>query len=259
MVKHLSKTLALLLALVCVASARQDEAGDRAKAEALIQAAVKALGGDAYLGVRTLVARGQYTPYDKGVSVTPSSFVYYMAYPDRERIEFGKGDSKFVQANSSAANWVYEARQKMIRDQTEEQVRRSQQGMRYDLDNLLRSGWKQSDAKLVFLGRREPWTKTFSEAVRIEFSDGASVTLHFDNRTKLPLMTEYKVVEEKGPVTQQARYFRWVDYGGIMYPTVQDLYREAQQSARVTFDDVRFNEQVPERLFTKPANIKEVK
>ncbi len=259
MVKQLFGTLALVLALGCIASAQEHEAEDRARAEALIQSAIKALGGDTYLGVRTLVTRGQYTPYEKGVSVTPTSFVYYMAYPDRERIEFGKGDSKFVQTNSSVANWIYEARQKMIRDQTEEQVRRSQQGMRFDLDNLLRAGWRQSDAKLVFIGRREPWPKTFSEAVRIDFSDGASITLHFDTRTKLPLMSEYKIVEEKGAITQQARYFRWAEYGGIMYPTIQDFYREGVQSTRVTFDDVRFNEQIPEKLFTKPANIKEVK
>jgi hypothetical protein len=251
--------LAFLLAALGAVSAQEHEANDRAKAEAVIQSAIKALGGDKYLAVQTIVTRGQYTPYDKGLPVNPMGFVYYMVYPGRERIEFGKGDSKFVQANSSETNWVYEARQKMIRDQTEEQVRRSQQSMRFDLDNLLRNGWKQNDAKLVFIGRREPWTKTFSEAVRIDFSDGASVTLHFDIRTKLPLMSEYKIVEEKGTVTQQARYFRWVDYEGIMYPSIQDFYREGQQSARATFDDVRFNEQIPERLFTKPANIKEVK
>jgi hypothetical protein len=251
--------LALLLAPLGAVSAQEHETEDRAKAEALIQSAIKALGGDKYLGVRTIVSRGQYTPYDKGMPLNPMGFVYYMAYPDRERIEFGKGDSKFVQSNSPEANWVYEARQKMIRDQTEEQVRRSQQSMRFDLDNMLRNGWKQNDAKLVFIGRREPWTKTFSEAVRIDFSDGASITLHFDTRTKLPLMSEYKIVEEKGTVAQQARYFRWVDYDGIMYPSIQDFYREGQQSARAIFDDVRFNEQIPERLFTKPANLKEVK
>jgi hypothetical protein len=258
-VKQLLLILAFLLAPLGALSAQEQEANDGAKAEALIQSAIKALGGEKYLGVRTIVTRGQYTPYDKGMPANPMGFVYYMAYPDRERIEFGKGDSKFIQANSSVANWVYEARQKMIRDQTEEQVRRSQQSMRFDLDNLLRAGWKQNDAKLVFIGRREPWTKTFSEALRIDFSDGASVTLHFDTRTKLPLMSEYKIIEEKGAVAQQARYFRWVDYNGIMYPSIQDFYREGQQSARATFDDVRFNEQVPETLFAKPSNIKEVK
>ncbi|HYP27496.1 MAG TPA: hypothetical protein VE262_12330 [Blastocatellia bacterium] len=237
------------------------EAGDnqQAKAEALIREAIKARGGDVYLNTRSSVSRGNYTPFDKGVSTVPDSFVDYIVYPDRERTEFGKGKRRFVQVNSGKNGWVYEAANNMIRDQTEEQVNRFQQGLSYDLDYLLRRGWQEPGAKLSYLGRREPWRNTFSEAVRIEYKGGGSATLHLDPRTKLPIMTEYKIVVDGAPTENQARFFRWVEFEGRLVPTIIDYYRDGKQTARASFDSFSFNTDIPEKLFAKPSDVKEVK
>lgn len=262
MIKSAKLLALLLIALVSVPAtinAQEQDEQDPAKTAALVREAVKARGGDAYLKFRTVVSRGQYTPFEKGLSGNPSSFVDYIAYPSRERTEFGKGDSKFVQSNSESANWVYDAKQKMIREQTDEQIKQFQQGARYDLDHLLRVASSQSGVKLVYLGRREPWRNQFSEAVRLEFADGGMATLHFDSRTKLPLSTEYKLVTEEGTTNNEARYYRWVDFNGVQFPTIVDFYREGKQSARVSFDTVSITENVPDKLFAKPANVKEVK
>ena len=113
--------------------------------------------------------------------------------------------------------------------------------------------------KLVYLGRREAWRNTFSEAVRVDFNDGGSATLHFDPRSKLPLMIEYKTVGETGTVNNEVRFYRWIDFSGIQFPTFQDFYREGKQTARVSFDTVTFNESIPDKLWAKPLSIKEVK
>lgn len=255
---------ALLLAAVILfnatANAQDQDENDPAKAASAIRDAITARGGDVYLKIHSVESRGQYTPFEKGLSGDPMSFVDYIVYPNRERTEFGKGDSKFIQCNSEIANWVYEAKAKMIRDQKEDQIKQFQQSARYDLDNLLRTASQQSGVKLVYLGRREAWRNTFSEAVRVNFNDGGSATLHFDPRSKLPLMIEYKTIGEEGAtVNSEARYFRWVDFNGIKFPTLQDFYRDGKQSARVSFDTVSFNASLPDKLFAKPTNIKEVK
>ncbi len=242
-----------------VLSAQEQDENDPAKAAALVRAAVAARGGEAYLKITTVVSRGQYTPYEKAVSGDPIAFVDYVVYPGRERTEFDKGDSKFIQTNSEVSNWVYDAKQKMIRDQKDDQVKQYQQGARYDLDALLRAASKQAGLKLVYLGRREAWRNTFSEAVRVEFNDGGSATLHFDPRSKLPLMIEYKTVGETGTVNNEVRFYRWIDFSGIQFPTFQDFYREGKQTARVSFDTVTFNESIPDKLWAKPLSIKEVK
>ena len=262
MLRSVKLSLLFILITLFISSvvvAQDADESDPAKAEAVIRQAIKARGGDAYLKAGTLMTRGQYTRFVKGVSGDPVEFVDYIVYPDRERTEFGKGDTKFIQTNVANTGWVYDAKQKMIRDQTDEQVKQFLQGLRYDLDNLLRSGWRQPGAKLVHLGRREPFRGAISEAVRIDFADGASAILHFDRFSHLPLMTEYKSVVETGTVNNETHYFRWVQFGGIQFATLQDSFRDGKQSARVSFDVVNFNAAVPDKLFAKPANIKEVK
>ena len=251
--------LALVLILPEAVSAQEPEENDPAKATALVRDVIVARGGEAYLNISTLESRGQYTPFEKGISGDPTPFVDYIVYPGRERTEFGKGDTKFIQCNSETANWVYDASQRMIRDQKEEQVKQFLQGARYDLDNLLRAASKQADVKLVYLGRREAWRNTFSEAIRVDFIDGGTATLHIDPRSKLPMMVEYKTIAEQGTMNSEVRYFRWVDFGGIKFPTIQDTYRNGKQTARVGFDTVSFNVSIPDKLFAKPSNIKEVK
>lgn len=258
----ISLACALLIAVVilpAVVIAQESDENDPAKAAALVRDAVAARGGDAYLKISSLESRGQYTPFEKAVSGDPVPFVDYIVYPGRERTEFGKGDTKFIQSNSETANWVYDATQKMIRDQKEEQIKQFQQAARYDLDNLLRTASRQSGVKLVYLGRREAWRNTFSDALRVDFADGGSATLHLDPRSKLPLMVEYKTIVETETVSNEVRYYRWVDFGGIKFPTIQDSYRNGKQSARVSFDTVSFNVTLSDKLFAKPSNIKDVK
>jgi len=254
----LASTL-LIAAVLFPAAAQETDDNDPAKAAALVRGAVSARGGEAYLKITSLESRGQYTPFEKGVSGDPMPFVDYVVYPGRERTEFGKGDTKIIQSNSEAANWVYDANQRMIRDQKEEQVKQFQQSARYDLDNLLRTASQQLGVNLVYLGRREAWRNTFTEALRVDFADGGTATLHFDPRSKLPSMVEYKTVGEGETINNEVRFFRWVEFGGIRFPTIQDFYRNGKQSARVSFDTVSFNVSIPDKLFAKPSNIKEVK
>jgi hypothetical protein len=252
--------LLMAIALAPNASlAQEPDENDPAKAAALVHDAIAARGGDAYLKINSLESRGQFTPFEKAVSGDPTPFVDYIVYPSRERTEFGKGDTKFIQTNSETANWVYDGTQRMIRDQKEEQVKQFQVGARYDLENLLRTATRQSGVKLVYLGRREVWHNTFSDALKVEFPDGGTAIVHFDPRSKLPLMVEYKSVSEEATINNEVRFFRWVDFNGIKFPTIQDTYRNGKQSGRVSFDTVSFNVNLPDKLFAKPSNIKEVK
>jgi hypothetical protein len=229
------------------------------KAAALIHASIAARGGDKYLGVRTLVGRGEYTSFQKGKSTIPQSFVDTIVYPDRERTEFGSGDHKYVQTNVGTTGWVYEGDRRLIEDQKEDQIKLFEQSARYDLDIMLRKGWQERDAKLVYLGRREAWPQTFSEAIRIDFSDGGSETIYFDRQSKLPIMNEFKIITGDGTRSDSVRYYDWLEYDGVKFAHIQDTYRDKLQTARTLYVSVKINVEVPDKIFAKPANIKEVK
>jgi hypothetical protein len=239
--------------------AQDQEEQDPAKAAELIRNAIQARGGQPYLNIKAMVSKGEYTLFDKGVKTLPDDFLDYIVYPDKERTEFGKGGRRKIQTNSGDSGWTYDAETRLIKDQTEQQIKEYQQSARYDLDNLLRRGWKEPGAKLVYLGRREVWKDTFSEAVRIDFSDGASATIHFDTRARLPLAVEFKIVGEDKPRNEQVRYYQWLDYDGVKFPKIQDTYRDGVQTSRAYYDSISVNPNVPARLFDKPVSAKEVK
>ena len=44
-----------------------------------------------------------------------------------------------------------------------------------------------------------------------------------------------------------------------MFPRILDSYSNGKQTARVYFESFNIDEQVSDRLFAKPANVKEVK
>src|ERR1051325_5537062 len=115
--------LLLVLSVGAAHFAKAQDENDAAKAEALIREAVRLRGGDAYLKVRSVIGRGTFTAFEKGEAGLPAEFVDYIVYPDRERTEFGKGDHKFIQTNAGDSGWVYDAAQKMIRDQKEDQIK----------------------------------------------------------------------------------------------------------------------------------------
>ncbi|HKV38323.1 MAG TPA: hypothetical protein VJX67_03855 [Blastocatellia bacterium] len=253
-------SLVLLMVSPIMGYPRQEsDEPDPAKAQTTIREAIAARGGEAYLNIHALIGRGEYTPFEKGASTIPQQFLDYIVYPAKERTEFGKGGQKFIQTNVDSTGWSYDGPAKLIKDQTEAQIKQNLQSNRYDLDNLLRKGWKAPDAKLTFLGRREVWTGTFSNAVKIDFSDGGTVTLFFDLHTKLPLMTQFRIITDDGPRTDQVRYYTWLDWDGVKFPKIQDSYREGVQTARIYYDDIKFNTDIPDKLFVKPASIKEVK
>jgi hypothetical protein len=43
-----------------------------------------------------LVSKGVFTPFQKGMSQVPTPFENFILYPDRERVDFGRGKKKTV-------------------------------------------------------------------------------------------------------------------------------------------------------------------
>jgi hypothetical protein len=73
---------------------------DDEKAQQVIQRALKSVGGDRYLQVKTDDrSRGSSRAYADGIPQIPQKFVDYVAYPDRERTEFSGGGARLVQTN----------------------------------------------------------------------------------------------------------------------------------------------------------------
>ncbi len=266
-------SLAAALSLFTPAAARAQD-GDKPRADApktqaakadekslaIVARAVEALGGSAYLGVRTMISRGYFTQFRDGVGGVPSSFRDYMVYPDRERTEFKGAGVSLVQVNTGETGWVFEAKAKKLTDVTPDQAADFRTAMRTSVDNLLRGWWRADGASLAYVGRREAGLARRNEVVRLSYPDGFQAEFEFDAREGLPAKVVYKRQNAEGEtVEEEDRYAQFIAIGAVRVPYVIDHYRAGVQSSRVNYDKVDFNQPVPDALFAKPADIKSIK
>lgn len=228
------------------------------KALAVVARAVEAMGGPAFLGVRTVVSKGYYTEFREGVSGIPDSFRDYLVLPDRDRTEF-KG-SRFIQTFAGDTGWVFDGRKKAINDLTPEQLAGIRTTLRTSIDNILRGWWRAEGAGLAYVGRREAGLARRNEVVRLTYPDGFEVEFEFDAREGLPAKVLYKRPGEDGErVEEEDRYAQFLTIEGARVPFVIDKYRAGVQSSRINYDTVEFNKPVPDSLFAKPADVKAIK
>jgi outer membrane lipoprotein-sorting protein len=262
-------TGALLAILVSVISClAQSDAAVKAsdeKAEQIIQKAIQAIGGDAYLNVKTVTGRGFYTQYHDGVSGVPLRFVDYIAYPDRERTEFTGDGNRIIQTNYQNEGWMFDAAAKTLKDQTAKQVEDFRTAMRTSMENLLRGWWRKEGATLSYVGRREASLGRRNEAVKLTYPDGFWIEYEFSAVEGTPAKAIYKR-KQKNPDTdemfetsEEDRFFKPVAVAGVSAPFVIDHFRNGVQTSRINYESIEFNKPLADSLFAKPANIKAIK
>jgi hypothetical protein len=241
-------------------AAQETASSGEEKAEQILKRAVEALGGGSYLNIRTVVGRGQFTPFQDGVSGLPSAFIDYIVYPDRERTEFRSQGLRNIQANTGDGGWVFDAAARTIKDMTPEQVKDFRFSLRTSVENLLRGGWRKEGARLSYVGRREAGLARRNETVRLNYADGLSVEFEFGAKDGLPAKVLYQRKDTEGKdVPEEDRLAQYIAVGGILAPFVVDHYRAGLQTSRINYESIDFNAPVAETLFARPANAKAVK
>jgi len=227
----------------------------------LLKMSIAARGGQSYTGIRTITATGLFTPFDKGLSQNPSSFENFIVYPDRERVEFGKGKKKDrrLQVNVGRTGWVYDGDAQTLKDQNDQQLADYVEGTEIDLDRLLRGNLDDPQRRIVYAGREEVRPGERAEMVMIELDANRQISILLDRANHLPISLIYEKSRNGSLTRQEIRFFQYVSYDGVLFPNIVDFYRDGVQESRVTYQTIRLNKEIDGRLFAKPASIKEVK
>jgi hypothetical protein len=238
----------------------QDPQNERIGRE-LLARSIQARGGALYTGIRTISATGIFTPFEKGLSQIPSPFENYIIYPDRERVEFGKGKKKDrrIQVNQGRTGWVYDGDAQTIKDQTERQIADYLEGTEFDLDRILRTDLTDPARKIRFAGREELRPGERADVVTIELGPERQVSIWLDRTNNLPITLIYEKSGGAGAGRQEVRFFQYVRYDGVLFPNIIDFYRDGVQESRVNYQSIRVNQAINEQLYIKPATIKNVR
>ncbi len=272
--KHAPRFLltASLVITICTTSLAQDNsapakhtAAETAKAEEVINRAIEAVGGNAFLNVKTVVGRGFFTTFVEGASQIPARFLDYIVYPDRERTEFTGAGIRAIQTNSGEVGWMYDGGTKTLSDMKAAQIEDFKRAMRTSVENLLRGWWKKEGATLSYLGRREAGLAKRNETVRLTYPNGFWIEYEFGARDGLPAKVIYKRTKKKADsdeteeVTEEDRLAKPITVAGVTAPWVIDHFVNGTQTSRVNYESIEYNQPLSDSLFAKPANVKSLK
>jgi hypothetical protein len=231
------------------------------RGQEIIKQAIEARGGASYLNFKTLAATGQYTLFEQGNPTVPLPFFDWIVYPDKERVEFGKGKKKDrrIQVNVGNTGWVYDGDAETLKDQTPKQSNAFLEGIEVDLDHLLRVSAKQPDTQVRYYGRQELRPGERADVVEIKLKTDKVVYLQFDRNTHLPISLTYEKTSDQGLSKREVRYFQYIMYDGIKFPNIVDFYNDGVQESRINYQSVKTDVAIPDDLFAKPASVKAVK
>jgi len=231
------------------------------RGQELIKQAIEARGGLRYLTFKSVFATGQYTQYEKGQSQIPIQFVDIIVYPDKERVEFGKGKrkNKRIQVNVGKTGWIYDGDAETIKDQTDKQIQDHIEGLEFDLDRLLRTGWKEEGVAVGYGGREETRPGERANVVVFELQTDHKVQLLLDQKTHLPLSLIYEKPGDEGLVKHEVRFNQYVTYDGALFPNIVDFYRNGVQESRVNYQSVKLDTEIEANIFNKPASVKAIR
>jgi len=236
--------LITLAPLGALAQAEKSNATTDDKAEKVLQKAVQAVGGDAYLKVQTVIGRGLFTNYKDGVSLIPSKFVDYIAYPDRERTEFTSSGARTIQTNTADKGWLFDGAAKTLKDQNAQQLEEFRFAMITSMENVLHGWWRQKGAVLSYVGRREAGLGRRNETVRLTYPDGFWVEYEFAATDGMPAKVLYRRkqknpdTEEMQEVAEEDRLYKPITIDGILAPFVIDHFRNSVQTSRIAYESV---------------------
>lgn len=229
------------------------------EAEDILARSVAALGGEKYQNVTSAIGRGRFSLIRDGAVISFQSFIDVIVFPDKERTEFKSAGIKTVQTNSGETGWIFDGDAETLKDQTPMQIESFRRGMRVSIDYLLRGYWR-GQAELEYVGKRPATLGKRNDVVRLTYDDGLVVEFEFSTDDALPAKAIHRRTNADGEeITEEDRYAQFVEVGGIRSPFIIDRFTSGKHSSRINFQSIEYNKRIPDSIFLKPANPKELK
>lgn len=235
------------------------------KSQAIINRAIEAVGGQTYLNVQTVIGKGFYSEFKENVPQVPLKFFDYLVYPDRERTEFTQSGVKTIQTNDGDTGWMFDGAVKKISDQTPRQIEEFKRTMRTTMENLLKGWWRNEGGKVTYVGRREAGLAKRNETVRLTYPNGFWIEYEFGAKDGLPAKIIYKRSRkdldsgDQVETTEEDLLLKFITEGGVSAPWVIDHYVDGKQTSRINYEQIQYNQHIPDSLFAKPADVKSIK
>jgi hypothetical protein len=242
------------------------------KARALLDQALQALGGQAYLSYQNRFEEGRYYPLYHGRTNTLGiPYNYYVQYPDKDRFEVlaekdihvipGTIDIGGIKSKKSVIVLIhngmkgYETTYKGTAPQDPEELANYLRRRQHSLEWVFRK-WSNDPSVALFSEGVAVVDSRTADQVSLLNSQNDSVTVYLDQNTHLPIKTSYSWRDptDKQRNTEEEIYDLYKPVEGIMTPHSITRNFNGDVSMQRFINTVRYNVNLPETAFEATAN-----
>lgn len=250
--------LFLLTSLPGAFAAQQDAAVDNAKqARAVLDAMVKALGGDAWLNMknREYHARSAGFYHGKPSGATVEYWEIHQ-WPDHDRAEFTK-HRDVVQIYNGNEGWevIYSGKKELPKDQELDYLRRRD----HSIETVVKKWLGEPNTILVYEGQHMSESH-MADQVTVISAQNDSVTIQTDVSTHLPLRRTFQWRDEiyKDKDEDVEEYDNYRPISGIMTPYNITRFRNGDMVNQRFLFGARYNLELPADEFDVDATARKV-
>jgi outer membrane lipoprotein-sorting protein len=222
------------------------------KAKELLQQAIQALGGDAYLSVRDVSAIGRLGQFGHSGELTGYTVFYdFSKLPDKDRIEYSS-KRNIIEVFDGDRGWVMD--RGGVSDASEDSVKQQQENLKVDIDLILR--YRLKEPGLVFrYGGSDVVELKESDWVEITDSGQRTIRIALARSTHLPIQER---VETRDPTyhtpSEDITHFsNYHPIQGVQTPFQIARERNGRKIFQAFFDDFKYNTGLADSLFTKQS------
>jgi len=223
------------------------------KAHALLDQAIQALGGQAFLSFKTMSTSGRSFSITDEETTGFVTFDSQVEYPDKRRFAYGSGKKKpIVLINNGDEGW--EVDRMGIMHQLPEQARRWKVTNTYSLENLLRLRINEPRV-LIQDGGTDFIENLATRVLDILLANQVAVKLYVNKANSLPVRITYRV---QNPQTQEWEeysdvYGDYRSFQGIQTPMHITRFLNDERVSETFRNTAKYNEAFPAGLFQSPG------
>jgi hypothetical protein len=223
-----------------------------AKAKEILQQAIDALGGDAYLNVRDATCTGRIGTFDHAGEVTGfGKFIDYTQPPLKERQE-NLPKRNIIEIYNGDKGW--ELDRGGVADAPQVDLIDFQEGVKKDLDNILRHRIHEDGMTFRYGGSDIVDLKQVQWVELID-SENRTIRIAFADATHFPIR---KIVDTRDAKTRMKT--QETEYYSLYHPitgiqTADQLTRERNgiKIFQAFFDKCEYNTNIPDAFFTRES------
>lgn len=223
-----------------------------AKAKALIQQAIRALGGPAYLGVRDSDCAARLSLFGHAGDLTGYETIRDLwKLPDKNRTEFSK-KGNIIEVFNGNQGWTLD--KGGVQEAPAAAVDDFQEALKKDIDNLLR--FRLNEEGMIFrYGGSDVADLKQVDWVEIVDRDRRTFRLALDLSTHLPIRA---IVITRNPTTrertEEVNYFsNYHPEQGVQTPFQITRERDGRRVYQVFFSGCQYNAGLPDELFGRAS------